>query len=75
MGAQPGTYAHELSVSSTIPAIPKIDDSDQPLDVLRRRPDFIAAERRVAASSERIGAAISGYCPKISCLARLALTA
>ncbi|CAN7632705.1 efflux transporter outer membrane subunit [Paraburkholderia terricola] len=66
MGAQPGTYAHELSVSSTIPAIPKIDDNDQPLDVLRRRPDIIAAERRVAASSERIGAAISGYYPKIS---------
>jgi NodT family efflux transporter outer membrane factor (OMF) lipoprotein len=66
MGAQPGTYAHELAVSSTIPAIPKIDDNDQPLDVLRRRPDIIAAERRVAASSERIGAAISDYYPKIS---------
>lgn len=33
---------------------------------MRRRPDIIAAERRLAASSERIGLAISDYYPKIS---------
>ncbi|HEY3599016.1 MAG TPA: efflux transporter outer membrane subunit [Paraburkholderia sp.] len=66
MGAQPGTYAKELAQPGAIPGIPSIDDSDQPLDVLRRRPDVIAAERRLAASSERIGAAISDYYPKVS---------
>ncbi|HEX7906626.1 MAG TPA: TolC family protein [Paraburkholderia sp.] len=66
MGAQPGTYAQELAVPSSIPTIPRIDDNVGPLDVLRRRPDVIAAERRVAASSERIGVAISDYYPKIS---------
>ncbi|MGF6782285.1 NodT family efflux transporter outer membrane factor (OMF) lipoprotein [Paraburkholderia sp. GAS334] len=66
MGAQPGTYAQELAGPGAIPAIPPIDDNDQPLDVLRRRPDIIAAERRLAASNERIGAAISDYYPKIS---------
>ncbi|TCK33829.1 NodT family efflux transporter outer membrane factor (OMF) lipoprotein [Paraburkholderia sp. BL8N3] len=66
MGAQPGTYAQDLAVPGAIPAIPRIDDSDQPLDVLRRRPDIIAAERRLAASNERIGAAISDYYPKVS---------
>jgi NodT family efflux transporter outer membrane factor (OMF) lipoprotein len=66
MGAQPGTYAQELARPGAIPAIPPIDDNDQPLDVLRRRPDIIAAERRLAASSDRIGAAISDYYPKIS---------
>ncbi|MGF7000722.1 NodT family efflux transporter outer membrane factor (OMF) lipoprotein [Paraburkholderia sp. GAS32] len=66
MGAQPGTYAKELANPSEIPAIPSIDASDEPLDVLRRRPDIMAAERRLAASSERIGAAISDYYPKIS---------
>jgi NodT family efflux transporter outer membrane factor (OMF) lipoprotein len=66
MGAQPGTYAQELAGPGAIPAIPAIGDNDQPLDVLRRRPDIEAAERRLAASNERIGAAISDYYPKIS---------
>src|SRR6202046_3820175 len=66
MGAQPGTYAEELSKPGTIPGIPAIGGADQPLDVLRRRPDIIAAERRLAASNERIGVAISDYHPKIS---------
>src|SRR5499425_797086 len=66
MGAQPGTYAEELSKPGAIPGIPAIGGADQPLDVLRRRPDIIAAERRLAASNERIGIAISDYYPKIS---------
>lgn len=66
MGAQPGTFAKELMTPGKIPDVPAIGDADQPLDVLRRRPDIIAAERRLAASNERIGVAISDYYPKIS---------
>jgi NodT family efflux transporter outer membrane factor (OMF) lipoprotein len=66
MGAQPGTYAQALSSAAAIPGIPSIDDDNTPLDVLRRRPDIMAAERRLAASNERIGAALSDYYPKIS---------
>ncbi len=66
MGAQPGTYARELVVSDSIPLAPAIPANQQPVDLLRRRPDIIAAERRLAASDERIGAAISDYYPKIS---------
>jgi NodT family efflux transporter outer membrane factor (OMF) lipoprotein len=65
MGVQPGTYARDLARSDDIPTVPAIG-GDQPLDVLRRRPDIIAAERRLAASNERIGSAISDYYPKIS---------
>lgn len=49
-----------------IPGVRAIGDADQPLDVLRRRPDIMAAERRLAASNERIGVVISDYYPKIS---------
>src|SRR6516225_6065821 len=65
MGAQPGTYAHELDAVTPVPSIPRIA-SQEPTDVLRRRPDIIAAERRLAASNERIGVAIAEYYPKIS---------
>ncbi|CAM2157795.1 Efflux transporter outer membrane subunit [Pararobbsia alpina] len=67
MGAQPGTYAAELGADAgAIPGVPAIGTGDQPVDVLRRRPDIIAAERHLAASNEQIGVAISGYYPKIS---------
>ncbi len=71
MGAQPGTYAKELANPGDIPAIPAISHDDRSLDVLRRRPDIIAAERRLAASNEQIGAAIADYYPKISLSALL----
>jgi len=66
MEAQPGTYAHELDTSVGIPSVPSIPIDNQPIDMLRRRPDIIAAERRLAASNERIGAAISDFYPKFS---------
>jgi len=73
MGAQPGTYAHELETTSEIPSIPAIPGDQQPIDVLRRRPDIIAAERRLAASNELIGVAVSEYYPKISLSGALGL--
>ncbi|MBB2203412.1 efflux transporter outer membrane subunit [Gluconacetobacter takamatsuzukensis] len=66
MGAQPGTYAAELGTPSEIPAIPAIGATDKPTDMLRRRPDILAAERRLAASNARIGAALGDYYPKLS---------
>lgn len=65
MGAQPGTYAHNLNAVTPIPSIPNIANQI-PVDVLRRRLDIIAAERQLAASNERIGVAIAEYYPKIS---------
>jgi NodT family efflux transporter outer membrane factor (OMF) lipoprotein len=66
MGAQPGTYAAELNSRQQIPLPPAIPSDVTPADVLRRRPDVIAAERRLAASNARIGEAIAEYYPKIS---------
>jgi len=66
MGAQPGTYAQELSSSPQTFSVPAIATTDGPASLLRRRPDVIAAERQLAASNARIGEAISEYYPKVS---------
>jgi NodT family efflux transporter outer membrane factor (OMF) lipoprotein len=71
MGAQPGTYAAELSRPAAIPDMPAIAPGQSAAELLRRRPDVIAAERRLAASSARIGVAISEYYPKVSLAALL----
>jgi NodT family efflux transporter outer membrane factor (OMF) lipoprotein len=66
MGAQPGTYAAELSSVADIPDVPEISGYATPTDLLRRRPDIIAAERMVAASNAHIGQALAEYYPKLS---------
>src|SRR5437763_10844450 len=58
MGAQPGTYAAELSSVADIPDAPEISGYGT-TELLRRRPDIIAAERMVAASNARIGQALA----------------
>jgi NodT family efflux transporter outer membrane factor (OMF) lipoprotein len=66
MGVQPGAYAAELSSRREIPLPPAMPGDVTPADVLRRRPDVIAAERQLAASNARIGEAIAEYYPKVS---------
>jgi NodT family efflux transporter outer membrane factor (OMF) lipoprotein len=66
MGRQPGTYDDELRRPAAIPPPPAIPPSLSPAQMLRRRPDVIAAERRLAASNADIGVAVSEYYPKVS---------
>src|SRR5437016_963192 len=66
MGGQPGTYAAELSSVADIPDVPEISGYGTPTELLRRRPDIIAAERMVVASNARIGQALAEYYPKLS---------
>jgi NodT family efflux transporter outer membrane factor (OMF) lipoprotein len=65
-GAQPGTCRGQLATPAAIPAAPAITDIGSPADLLRRRPDLIVAERKLAASNAKIGSAISEYYPKLS---------
>jgi NodT family efflux transporter outer membrane factor (OMF) lipoprotein len=73
LGSQPGTHRVALaSVSSAdIPIAPQLSDAGSPGDLLKRRPDLLGAERRLAASNARIGVAISEYYPKLSLTALL----
>ncbi len=66
LGVPPGTHRNELSATKPIPPAPQIADSGGAGDLLRRRPDLIVAERRLAASNARIGVAMAEYYPKFA---------
>ena len=66
LGVQPGTHRAELSPAMPVPVAPGLADTGTPAETIRRRPDLIVAERRLAAANARIGVAISEYYPKFS---------
>lgn len=66
LGTPPGTHRAELLAPGAIPTTPQGIATGSPSDLLRRRPDLIVAERRLAASNARIGVAVSEYYPKLS---------
>lgn len=66
LGSAPGTNRAILAETSAIPAAPQIAATGTPGELLRRRPDLIVAERRLAASNARIGVAVAEYYPKFS---------
>jgi NodT family efflux transporter outer membrane factor (OMF) lipoprotein len=65
-GVAPGTLHETLARNAAIPVAPRIDNAGGQAEMLRRRPDVIAAERTLAASNARIGEAIADYYPKFS---------
>lgn len=66
LGVQPGTNRSLLISPRPVPAAPMPSGSAMPADLLRRRPDVVAAERRLAASTARIGVAVANYYPRVS---------
>jgi NodT family efflux transporter outer membrane factor (OMF) lipoprotein len=66
LGDQPCTNRSALLAPQPIPVAPAIQSAGGPADLLRRRPDLIVAERKLAASNARIGSAISEYYPKFT---------
>ena len=66
LGVQPGTHRTELAPVAPIPVAPGLDETGTPAEMIRRRPDLIVAERRLAAANARIGVAVSEYYPKFS---------
>ena len=54
-----------LAAHNRRPIIPRAP-SATPSELLRRRPDLAASERRLAAASERIGVAIANFLPRLT---------
>jgi outer membrane protein TolC len=55
-----------MEASARLPALPPPVPAGLPSELLERRPDVIAAERRVAAAFNRVGEAKAAKLPKIS---------
>jgi NodT family efflux transporter outer membrane factor (OMF) lipoprotein len=61
-----GRYpAAELQARHDLPVLPGAVPAGMPLDMLERRPDMVAAERRVAAAFNRVGEAKAARLPRI----------
>jgi NodT family efflux transporter outer membrane factor (OMF) lipoprotein len=73
LGATPGSLAPRSSGAAGPLALPTLGSELKPADLLRRRPDVLAAERRLAASSAAVGAAMAEYYPKVSLSALLGM--
>ncbi|AHL34187.1 RND transporter [Pseudomonas brassicacearum] len=71
LGTPPGTHRAQLEQAGDVPLAPQITAMGTPADLLRRRPDLIVAERRLAAANARIGEAVAEYYPKFSLSALL----
>jgi NodT family efflux transporter outer membrane factor (OMF) lipoprotein len=67
-----GRYpAAELKARHDLAKLPGAVPSGMPLEMLERRPDLIAAERRVAAAFNRVGEAKAAQLPRLSLNASL----
>lgn len=66
IGQTPAAAAGELEVPGALPALPEEIALYAPGDLLRRRPDVSAAERRLAAATARIGVATADLFPRFT---------
>lgn len=65
-GNNPGLLANKLAPIKPVPQMNQKINLGMPSELLRRRPDIIAAERRVAATHANIRVAIASLFPQIS---------
>jgi multidrug efflux system outer membrane protein len=74
LGERPNTLSVSLSPAE-LPAIAKALPIGDPAELLRRRPDVLAAERRLASSTADIGVATADLFPRVSLSGFLGFTA
>lgn len=66
VGATPESMSADLMVAGPMPALPPAPAPGTPSDLLRRRPDVAAAERRVAGATARVGVATADLFPRFT---------
>lgn len=71
----PGTWSARLAPHAPLPSLPSFVALGTPADLLRRRPDVLAAERALAAAAARIGIATADLFPTVSFGARIGVGA
>lgn len=65
-GAMPGGMAQRLEASASLPEADMLVPSSVPSDLLRRRPDVVAAEEQLAVSAAAVGVAKKDFLPVLS---------
>lgn len=65
-GQQPGALQERLSEVQSLPSVPAGVGAGIPADVLRQRPDLIAAERTLAAETARVGQKLAQRFPSLT---------
>lgn len=65
VGKFPGDLTAELQKPGLAPQLPKKIDPGLPIDLLRRRPDIMQAERQLAAATARVGVATADLFPRV----------
>jgi len=74
VGEQPEALVDELAQARALPQVPPAIPPGLPIDLIRRRPDVRAAERRLAAATAQIGVAVADMYPKVTLTASDALS-
>lgn len=71
LGRNPGDLREQLAEAKELPVLPASLATGIPADVLRQRPDLIAAERTLAAETARVGQKLAKRFPSLNLNASL----
>lgn len=74
-GREPGALDQRLAPVEPLPQLPEVVPVGDPAALIQRRPDVRQAERELAASSAKIGEALSGYFPQVTLLGSVGMVA
>jgi NodT family efflux transporter outer membrane factor (OMF) lipoprotein len=69
IGVFPENLTKELAKPGTLPALPRRIRPGLPIELLRRRPDIVEAERQLAAATALIGVATAELFPSVDIIA------